>query len=156
MKTRENPASQRAAFTLIEIMLVVVIIALIMGMGVPSLIRGLRQEGMRSAVNTIMDACNKARASAIMTGKPADLKFTPGERKVDAPGFSATLPDTVNLEMLDVNFSEYKTADSAVVHFFPNGRCDDMTIILSSARNEWKMISLDITTAIVTEQDFHR
>ena len=138
-----HPTAGTAAFTLIEIMMVVLIIALLMGMGIPAIHHQLQQEGMRKAVNDIVDACNKTRASAILSGQRADLHFSPADRKVDAPGLSVQLPDDVTIEMLDVNFSEFKDADSATVHFFPNGRCDDMTVILSSPKNEWRIISLE-------------
>jgi prepilin-type N-terminal cleavage/methylation domain-containing protein len=153
---REHPASGGAGFTLIEIMMVVVMIALIMGMGAPAIYHSLKKEGMRKAINDIEEACNKARASAILSGKPAELHFMPADRKVDAPGMSAQLPDSVNVEMFDVNFTEYKDADSATVRFFPNGRSDDMTVILSSAKNEWRRIDLDITTGIVDDEEFRR
>jgi prepilin-type N-terminal cleavage/methylation domain-containing protein len=157
MRTRrEHPASGSAAFTLIEIMMVVIIIALVMGMGAPAIYHSLKKEGMRKAINDIEDACNKARAAAILSGKPAEMHFLPGDRKVDAPGFSVQLPDSVNVEMFDVNFTEYKDADLAAVRFFPNGRSDDMTVVLSSSKNEWRMISLDITTGVVDDEEFRR
>jgi prepilin-type N-terminal cleavage/methylation domain-containing protein len=157
MNTRPaSPAARRAAFTLIEIMLVVIIIGLVMGMGVPSIYRGLKQEGMRKAVDDIMEACNKTRATAILSGKTTELHFAPVDKKVEAPGHSVQLPGNVSIEMLDVNFSEFKDAESAAVRFFPNGRCDDMTIVLRSDRNEWRILSLEITTAICTEGEFHR
>jgi len=158
MKTCLQPngfPSGREAFTLVEIMLVVGILALIMGMGIPAISHSLKKQGMVKAIDDIESACNEARASAILTGKPAELHFTTADRKVDAPGKSATLPDDVNVEMFYVNFTEYKDADSATVRFLPNGRSDDMTVILSS-KEGWRMISLDITTAIVYDEDFHR
>jgi len=156
MTFRRPPPARPAAFTLIEIMLVVLIIGAVMAMGMPAIYHGLRQQGLHKAVTDIVDACNKTRAKAILSGQTAELHFAPTDRKIEAPGMSVQLPDNVILEMLDVNFSEYKDADSAVVRFFPNGRCDDLTIILSSVQNQWRMISLDITTGIANDQDFHR
>jgi hypothetical protein len=56
----------------------------------------------------------------------------------------------LTLEMLDVNLTEYKDAEQAQARFFPNGTCDELTIILSSDQNEWYKISLEITTALAT------
>jgi len=153
--SRQHEGAGREAFTLVEIMLVVGIIALVMGTAIPAIRSSLQKQGMVKAIDDIEGACVQARAAAIMSGKPAELHFTPADRTVAAPGKSAQLPDDVNVEMFDVNFTEYKDADSATVRFFPNGRSDDMTVILSSKKG-WRMISLDITTAIAYDEDFHR
>jgi hypothetical protein len=54
------------------------------------------------------------------------------------------------IEMLDVNLVEYKDAEVVRVNFYPNGTCDEMTLILVSDRNEWRKISLEVTTSIVS------
>jgi hypothetical protein len=35
------------------------------------------------------------------------------------------------------------------VRFFPNGSCDEFTIVLQGARNEWRQMSLDVLTSTV-------
>jgi hypothetical protein len=52
--------------------------------------------------------------------------------------------------MLDVNLNEYKDAEEAEVRFYPNGTCDEMTLILVSDKNEWRKISLEITTGLAS------
>jgi type II secretion system protein H len=53
--------------------------------------------------------------------------------------------DSVNIDMLDVNFQEYKDAPEARVRFFPNGTCDEMTLIVNSG-SEYREVSLEVTT----------
>ena len=48
----------------------------------------------------------------------------------------------------DVNMQECKDFDTVKVRFFPNGTCDEMTLILRSKNNEWRRITLEITTAL--------
>ena len=176
MKTPRQHWLERGAargFTLIEIMVVVAIIGIVMAMGIPSILSGLKREGIRKATADLLEACEKARAQAIVNGVTTAVQFHPfsgdfsvgtggsetysiqadsasqtggGARMVG--GFSARLPDSVKFEMLDVNLVEYSAADEALVRFFPNGTCDEMVAILLSDQNERRVVSLEITTAM--------
>src|SRR6476660_2629800 len=95
----------RRAFTLIEIMIVVGIMGMMLLMGMPSIVKTLRKEGMRKAVDDVMEACKSARAEAILKQKTADVVLDPSEGTISAPGFtSATLPKNVQIQILGVNF----------------------------------------------------
>jgi Tfp pilus assembly protein FimT len=144
-------------------MMVVAILGIVLAMGVPSILRVMRKEGMRKALTEVKEVCDTARARAIMSGATATLVFHPLERRLDIEGgggwggngkpgdalASAQLPEDVNIEMLDINLLEYRESEVARVRFFPNGTSDEMTLILRSAENEWNAISLEITTGLV-------
>jgi type II secretory pathway pseudopilin PulG len=68
-------------------------------------------------------------------------------------GLSAQISNEVMIDMLDVNLSEYKDADQVHVRFYPNGTCDEMTLIIHDAR-QWKKIYSEITTGLVFVEDF--
>jgi hypothetical protein len=70
----------------------------------------------------------------------------PGNGAVTSGHFS----DQIAIEMLDVNLTEYGSAESVGVRFYPNGTSDEMTIILRSAAGEWRKIALEITTGLTT------
>jgi type II secretion system protein H len=180
MQTRpaSSVGSRRAAFTLIEIMVVVAIMGLILTMGIPSIYHLYKREGMRAAVNDFTDACSNARAQAILHGTPVELIFYPREKRYsftggggpppssplsagdaeflgDKPappksGGPGVFPEDITLEMLDINLSEYRESDWARVRFFPNGTCDEMTVVLRSDKNEWRKISLEVTTGLAS------
>jgi prepilin-type N-terminal cleavage/methylation domain-containing protein len=174
MKTASDTRPRlRAGFTLIEIMVVVGLIGLLMGMGAPTLFRMLHREGFSKTVSEVVEVCNAARAQAILQGAVTEVVFHPQERRCElgagvteglarsgAPGRSAVavqFGDAVSIEMLDVNLFEYKDAAVARVRFFPNGTSDELTLILRSDRNEWRKISLEITTALASvDSDPHR
>ena len=145
MNLRFPTKRPRAGFTLIELMIVIGIVAIVMGLGVPTLVRVFRKEALRQAVSDIIEVASNARAMAIQRGETVELVFNPEARTVSAggggggeqkPGLTAqnhnstTWPDSLTLEMLDVNFVEHRTAPQARVRFFPNGTCDEATIIL--------------------------
>ncbi len=159
------------AFTLIEIMVVVAIIGLIAAMGIPSMLQMLQKEGMRKAVSDVKDVLNTARAQAILQGRTKAVVFHPHDKtlevldaaatedttaesteakKTQADALtSATLPDNVDIAMLDVNLMDFSGSDICRVLFFPNGTCDEMTLVLH-ANDAWEKITLEFSTSIAT------
>lgn len=70
------------AFTLIELMVAVGIMAIILTIAIPSLNQSLHQDSMRKAVQDVMDACREARARAILDGVTMELRIRPGDRQL--------------------------------------------------------------------------
>jgi prepilin-type N-terminal cleavage/methylation domain-containing protein len=166
------PVSSRSGFTLVEIMIVVAILGIVMRMGLPAIFKSVRQESLRQSVSDIVEVCSHARAQAILQGKKTEVVIHPKDRQLGvggvggsvartsdfgtvggAPGShraAAQWSDRLVLEMLDVNFIEHKDDDEARVCFFPNGTSDEMTIILRSEHNEYRKISLEVTTGLAS------
>jgi len=161
-----SAAASAAAFTLIEVMLVIGILALVMAMAIPPIYRGMSKEPMRAAVTGVMDACTAARGAAILQGKTVAVVFHPQTHAFAAEGgstsqkpgasLSGTISDTIGIEMLDINLLEYRDAEVGRVRFFPNGTCDEFTLILHSDKGEWIKMSLDPITGILTTGDVAR
>ena len=59
------------------------------------------------------------------------------------------LPNNVDIAMLDINLLDYGASEAAYVHFFPNGTCDELTLVLHCG-DEWEKISLEFSTALAT------
>jgi Tfp pilus assembly protein FimT len=160
-------------------MMVVAIIGLMMTIGVPAILRTMHQEPLRKAVNDVMNICSHARAQAILHGVTTVVVFHPRSGDValtsitstnstddfippDAPASesktsaadasslnSTQFADSVTIDMLDINLVEYKVADEARVHFFPNGTSDEMTLILHSG-DQYRKITLEVTTGLAS------
>ena len=171
----KSARSSSAAFTLIEIMVVVGIMGLILAMGIPNIYQLAKKEGMRRAVSDVKDVLGNARAQAILQGRQVEVIFHPVDRRFEigaaatpaAPGpdlgeakpapsvspgtgTSGVIPDDIFLEMLDVNLLEYNQSEWTRVRFFPNGTSDEMTIILRSDKNDYRKLTLEPTTGLVT------
>jgi type II secretion system protein H len=141
-------AKVRRAFTLIEVMVVVAIMGLIMAMGVPSILAAVKKDGMRKAISDLTDACNTARAQAIMQNQKVALEFHPGEKTFG----SYALPSGVDFAMLDINMQDYGGSEDCRVFFNPDGTSDEMTIVLH-AKDQWRKITLEFSTGIPMVSD---
>ena len=167
-----------AGFTLIELMVVVAIMGLILAAGVPTLYKLMQKEGLRKVTSDVVEVCSNARPQAILRGAPVDIIFHPVERRMEigsapasAPspaeggpdfnvekppppppssGKGVQIPGDIVIEMLDINLWEYKDSDWARVRFYPNGTSDELTLILRSSKNEWKKVSLEVTTGLAS------
>jgi prepilin-type N-terminal cleavage/methylation domain-containing protein len=144
--TRQPPA-----FTLIEMMIVVAIIGLVAAMGMPSILQALRKDGMRKTMSDVRQTLGDARARAIYSGQITEVVFHPLVKSIG----STTLPDGVDIAMLDINLLDYGASDEARVRFFPNGTCDELTLVLHS-RDEWQKITLEFSTALASVSPVNR
>jgi len=167
----------RRAFTLIELMIVIGIMAIVLGIGVPITYKVRNRDPLNQAVRDVMEVISNARARAILQGTMSELVLHPKEKRIEVSGGAPTSakpenaftpaepdkpsapPDTdsglvavlsnrVTVEMMDVNLIEYKDAESARVRFYPNGTCDEFTLILRSDKGEFIKVWLEITTGL--------
>jgi prepilin-type N-terminal cleavage/methylation domain-containing protein len=163
-------------FTLIELMVVIGIMLIIMGMGIPSFVSAMKKEGLRKAVSDVVEGCSHARAQAILRGVPMELVIRAEDGQIsvrpaqlrradEAPddvafglvptapsappqsNFKANLADDIAVKLLAVNFMDQMELPETHVRFFPNGTSDEFTIILSSIKGEQK-VSLDVITGL--------
>ncbi len=162
------------AFTLLEIMIVVGIMGILATVGVPIVYRAWKKAPMAKALSEVIEACSYARAQAIMQNRQVDLMFYPQEARFAvagapppagstaattlamvggvsaASGSAGQLPKEVAIEMLDINKlpHDFRLDETARVRFFPNGTCDELTLILLSDRGERRAIMLEVTTGL--------
>jgi prepilin-type N-terminal cleavage/methylation domain-containing protein len=136
------------AFTLIEIMIVVAIIGLMAAISAPVLLSMLQKDGMRKAVGDVTDLLGDARAQAILKGQNTDVSFRPADNRLDSSiGKSVTLPDGIAMEAIGINLMDFSQTEVSHVRFFPNGTCDELTLVLHSGA-DWEKITLDFATAL--------
>ncbi len=158
------------AFTLIEIMIVVGIIAIVMTIAIPAFVSAQNKTPMRNALHDVMEACATARAQAILRGSIVELRIRPqdytfevaptGVREGSGGGdarpepkageghgvFTVKLPEEVGIEEVAVNFQLLKDAEAIAVRFHANGTSDEFTVVLRSLYNELRKVTLDPVT----------
>jgi type II secretory pathway pseudopilin PulG len=145
----DRGAGRHSAFTLMEIMVVVLVMIIIVASSMPSIYRLFHKEGFRRTVNDIMEASNAARAQAILHDTVSELVIHPSDGSFTGGGKSGHIDGAV-IEMLDVNLHEYKDLETARIRYFPNGTSDEFTLILRSDRGEFNKLSLDVMTGMMS------
>ena len=75
--------TDHSAFTLIEIMVVVGIMAIIVAIAMPSIYQQAHKDGMRQAVADLSEACSTARARAVLNGVATEVRIRPGDRTIN-------------------------------------------------------------------------
>lgn len=160
----------RHAFTLIEIMIVVAILAIVMTVAIPAFVSAQNRRPMRLATEGLLEACATARAQAILRGSLVELRIRPqdytfevvpagagaaavpaGPRPAPKAGdghgmFNFKLPEEIGLEELAINFQLLKEAEAVAVRFQPNGISDEFTVVIRSLHGELRKITLDPVT----------
>ena len=168
--THHAHSSLRRAFTLIEIMIVVSIMAVIMAMSIPFARDVLHKEALNKAIDDVREVCESARTLAILRGSMTEVVFHgkdgrfevvgagAGESNntsgVKASGMSGQLADDLAFAALRINgvdILKLSEADVARVRFYPNGTCDELRLVLlRSSTSESRGLFLEITTGLVT------
>lgn len=72
-RPRGAPGRRARGFTLFEIMMVLAILVIIVGVGLPAMISTVRKGPMRQALADLEEGFLRARMRAILTGQPAEL-----------------------------------------------------------------------------------
>ncbi|MCF7765904.1 MAG: type II secretion system GspH family protein [Verrucomicrobia bacterium] len=115
----------RRGFTLIEIMIVISIMMVVMTVGIPAFVRALDKQGLRKAVNDVVEGCSHARSQAILRGVPMEFVIRAEDFSLmvrPAAGFSTgpTAPPVSVAESVVQTQAPAKTVPPFSRHF-PDG-----------------------------------
>ena len=91
---RQSPMAGCRAFTLIEIMVVVAIMAVLLSLALPSFWREAHKDSMRKAVLDLSEACSQARARAVLNGISTEVRIRPGDRSINVVEGAASRPSS--------------------------------------------------------------
>ena len=178
---RSTVFAHRRAFSLIEIMIVISIVAIVISAGVPMMFRAMQKNELIKAVSDIVEGCSHARARAILQGVPTEfvIRAEDGnlsiqtaavrrrqafesqdstlipkeatEKPTAALAFSSQLGEDVIVRFLDVNFKDHMELPEARVRFYPNGTSDEFAIVIETQDGQRK-IALEVVTGLADVQ----
>lgn len=164
--------ASRRAFTLIELLLVLVITGILAGLAVPALMRTLRGERLRAAARAVAASHRLARATAALRAEPVELRLDPQQRRVevtrrtaapptageedaqdDAPavvavGLEARREWSDDVRLVRVNIAEQTLEGDApaVIPYRPGGDSPAFTAVLEDDRGDRAIVRVDPIT----------
>ena len=165
-----RPASGRRgseAFTLLEIVLVVLIIALAMGALIPFLGGGLENEALRKTAADFEKAARTARALAIGSGYPSEMRLE--KEGFALRGYRPTTGEEESPERLDEAFAikrpttwqvrtwlrdRWRTPDAERWIFQPSGLVEPLTVRFTRA-DAYVEISFNPLTGEPERERYH-
>jgi general secretion pathway protein H len=116
-----NKIGQVRGFTLVEIMVVMVIIALVMGLVATSMARSISGAEARAASRNLVASLRYTRARAIIDKKEQVFQVNTENRSYQAPGRKQiTLPKGVEVSITTAR-SELTSESVSGIRFFPDG-----------------------------------
>ena len=134
---KNGSSSGESGFTLLEMIVVALIIALVLGISFPSMERGTSVLNLQTAARDVLNTFRFAREKAISEQAGMLLIVSRGERKLvlanilGEPMRAYTLPRGVNIQRMEKAGSEVRE-DVMTIRFAPNGSLEKASIRLAS------------------------
>jgi len=144
----KRQASGESGFTMLELIVVMLILALVATISIPALSRGTSILNLQTASRDVLNTFRFAREKAVTEQTTMLLVVGRKERKLELAnilGESArayTLPDGINIQRMERAGSEV-SEDTMIVRFTPNGNLESVGIRLASDRGARMQIISD-------------
>jgi general secretion pathway protein H len=140
-----------SGFTLLEIMVVLIVIALVMATALPSISRGATALHLRTAGRDILNTFRYAREKAVT--EQTRMKVVVDREKqqlmlTDNFGDGARtfiLPKDIRIQRIALAGNEIMDG-FMVVRFLPNGSCDNSEVLLQTDKGPWLKVLTDPIT----------
>ncbi|MFN7737967.1 MAG: Tfp pilus assembly protein FimT/FimU [Pirellula sp.] len=109
---RPSTHGSRRAFSLLEMMIVLVVMVGILAIAWPNLQKPLRRAGLSQATQKLREAIDESRYQAMTTGTPVFIQLRQGESEVRSGGLDAFATDESDLTASGSNFGESTSVES--------------------------------------------
>ena len=129
--------SNESGFTLLELIVVALIIALILGISYPSMSRGTSILNLRTTSRDVLNTFRHAREKAVSEQMSMLLIVNRGENRLELANIlgetisSYTLPKGVQIQQMTRAGNEIKD-EAMIVRFMPNGNLENVRIRIAA------------------------
>ncbi|MEA3241227.1 MAG: GspH/FimT family pseudopilin [Pseudomonadota bacterium] len=145
--------ASRRGFTLLELIVVMVLMALGVSLITTSLGRGLGRRRPKAFVQQFVSLCRQARSQALAGGQPVHLTIDGEARRCLLEGRKPGLkiPEIVRIEVED-RVSTYDTEAAYQIIFFPDGSSTGDRLVFSADEQPLANLQLDPLTGFILLQ----
>jgi general secretion pathway protein H len=146
---KEMKCSRNGGFTLLELIIVLVVIALVMAVAYPSLSRGSSSVRLRAAGRDIMNTFRYAKEKAITEQIGIKVAVDREKQKLILTndlgdgGLTYQMPGDVRIQRIALGGNEIVQDTGMIVRFLPNGSCDSAEVLLQNNRGAWLRVLTD-------------
>ena len=138
-----------SAFTLIEVLLVVVVLGIAVAIAVPSFVRSIHGQRLSTAARTLTTVARYARSMAVLKQSDMALTFNLANGQVDLVSSNTSLPSfsrTVNgvrLQDVTIEGADPVTDGTCSVPFLRNGVCVPFAVTIVDQNGNYVILKVD-------------
>ncbi len=126
-------------FSLVELIVVMVLIAVLAGVGAAAIGSGLPGQQLRGAAREMAVELRFARAQAIATGREQTFEINVADKRWTSAGKRAgTLPDELEIIATTAR-QEQPELETAVIRFFPEGASTGGRVVIKRGDAAWRI-----------------
>lgn len=153
---RRHPGA--GAFTLLEILMVLAVIALLLGVAIPLTSGFSREQEFRDVVRGLLVLAKTARTDAMTSGHAAEVVFMKkgfalrrhGEEE---PSKAVQIPSGMQYSILPFGSEKALRPDGQKWIFQPTGLCEPLTVRLTDG-GAWMETTFDPLTAAIADESY--
>lgn len=141
-------------FTMIELLLVVVIIGIALGITMPSLVRSIQGQRLKTAARTMVTVARYARSMAVLKQTDLTLSFNLATGQIDLTSTNLTLPrftrmiEGINISSVKVEGRDEVSEGFCTVVFKRNGICQPFTAKIIDRRGNYVVVKVDALAGV--------
>ena len=130
---------RQRGFSLIELLVVLVLVAALVGLGAAAVGAGLPGQQLRSAAREVAGELRFTRAQAIATGTEQVFELdVAGRRWTSAGKREGRLPEQLDLVATTAR-EEQAVRETAAIRFFPDGAATGGRIVIKRGQAAWRI-----------------
>jgi len=143
-----------SAFTLIEVLLVIVVMGIAAAIAMPSFVRSIQGQRLSTAARTLTTVARYARSMAVLKQSDMALTFHLANGQVDLVSSNTSLPsfsravNGVRLQEVTIEGADPVTEGVCSVPFSRNGACAPFAVTIADHNGNYVILKVDALGSI--------